>query len=59
MQQFSDALARVLARADVREQLVAMGLTVTPMTPQQLTARERAYTQAWTRIIRESGFQPQ
>ncbi|CAM3906606.1 Bug family tripartite tricarboxylate transporter substrate binding protein [Paracidovorax anthurii] len=59
VQQFSDALAKVLAQPDVRDHLVALGLTVTPMTPPQLTARERAYTQAWTRIIRGSGFQPQ
>jgi len=59
VQHFSDALAQVLARPDVREHLVALGLTVTPMTPQQLTTRERAYTQAWTRIIQASGFQPQ
>lgn len=59
VQQFSDALAQVLARPDVREHLVALGLTVTPMTPQQLTTRERAYTLAWTRIIQASGFQPQ
>ncbi|MDA8454731.1 Bug family tripartite tricarboxylate transporter substrate binding protein [Acidovorax sp. GBBC 3334] len=59
VQQFSDALAKVIAQREVHAHLVALGLTVTPMTPQQLTTRERAYTQAWTRIIRSSGFQPQ
>ena len=36
-----------------------MGLTVGYMLQQQLTSRERAYTQTWTRIIKSSGFQPQ
>ncbi|MEO8656763.1 MAG: Twin-arginine translocation pathway signal, partial [Ramlibacter sp.] len=35
------------------------GLSVEYMSPQQLGSRERAYTQTWTRIIRNSGFQPQ
>ena len=56
---FSDALAKVLAQPDVRQHLSALGLSVEYMSPQQLGSRERAYTQTWTRIIRNSGFQPQ
>lgn len=56
---FSDALAQVVAQPQVRETLTTMGLTVGYMTPAQLTARERAYTRVWARIIRESGFTPQ
>lgn len=55
----SAALAKVVALPDVRERLTAMGLTVAYMTPQQLTAREHAYSQTWARIIKSSGFQPQ
>jgi tripartite-type tricarboxylate transporter receptor subunit TctC len=55
----SDALAKVLAQPDVKERLTAMGLTVGHMTPQQLGAREKAYTATWTRIIKASGFQAQ
>jgi tripartite-type tricarboxylate transporter receptor subunit TctC len=55
----SAALAKVVALPDVRERLTAMGLTVAYMTPQQLTSRERAYSQTWARIIKSSGFQPQ
>ncbi|MFZ3128070.1 MAG: Bug family tripartite tricarboxylate transporter substrate binding protein [Rhodoferax sp.] len=55
----STALAKVVALPDVREHLTAMGLTVGYMTPQQLTSRERAYSQTWARIIKSSGFQPQ
>ncbi|PWW46014.1 Bug family tripartite tricarboxylate transporter substrate binding protein [Melaminivora alkalimesophila] len=56
---FSQALAQVLARPQVREQLIAMGLTVDFMTPAQLAERERAYTRVWKRIIQDSGFTPQ
>ncbi|WP_315128854.1 Bug family tripartite tricarboxylate transporter substrate binding protein [Comamonas antarctica] len=56
---FSAATAKVLQLPDVREQLVALGLTVGHMAPQQLAQREQAYTRAWTAIIRKSGFQPQ
>ena len=56
---FSDALAKVLTLPEVREQLTAMGLSVGFMSQQQLASRERAYSQAWTKIIKSSGFQPQ
>jgi len=53
------AVAKVLALPEVRKQLTELGLTVGYMTPEQLAAREHAYTQVWTRIIKDSGFQPQ
>jgi tripartite-type tricarboxylate transporter receptor subunit TctC len=56
---FSAAMAKVLAMPDVRSQLSQMGLSVGHMTPAQLGQREKAYAQAWTRIIKDSGFQPQ
>jgi hypothetical protein len=36
-----------------------MGLTVGFMPQRQFTSRVRAYTEAWTWIIKTSGFQPQ
>ncbi|MBI5270324.1 MAG: Twin-arginine translocation pathway signal [Burkholderiales bacterium] len=57
--QFSAALAKVLARPPVRERLAAMGLTVGHMTGEQLGQRERAYTATWSRIIKSTGFVPQ
>jgi tripartite-type tricarboxylate transporter receptor subunit TctC len=54
-----EALAKVVAMPDVRDKLTAMGLAVGYMPQQQLASRERAYTQAWARIIKASGFQPQ
>ncbi len=58
LERFAAALDKVLAQREVRARLLAWGMTVDPMGPQQLAARERAYTQAWTRIIKASGFQP-
>ena len=56
---FTRALEKALAVPEVHKQLTDMGLTVGYMTPRQLDARERAYTQVWSRIIKDSGFQPQ
>ena len=55
---FSQALARVMGRADVRERMAGLGMTVEVMNPEQLAAREQAYTRNWAEIIRKSGFQP-
>jgi tripartite-type tricarboxylate transporter receptor subunit TctC len=57
--QFSQALSKVIAIPDVRDRLTALGLTVEFMSSQQLASRERAYAKAWAEIIRKSGFQPQ
>jgi tripartite-type tricarboxylate transporter receptor subunit TctC len=56
---FSAALAKVIASPVVKDKLTAWGLTVGLMPQAQLAARERAYSQAWARIIRTSGFRPQ
>jgi tripartite-type tricarboxylate transporter receptor subunit TctC len=57
--QFSAALSKVIAQPDVRDRLTRWGLTVQFMPQAQLAARERAYAQTWSQIIRKSGFQPQ
>ncbi len=56
---FANALAKVIALPDVRDKLTTWGLTVGFMPQPQLAARERAYAQAWAKIIKASGFQPQ
>jgi tripartite-type tricarboxylate transporter receptor subunit TctC len=56
---FGAALSKVLAMPDVHDQLTKMGLTVGYMNSHQLDQRERAYTQVWTKLIKNSGFQPQ
>lgn len=57
--EFGAALAKAIAIPEVRDRLTTLGLTVGFMPQQQLAARERAYAQAWAKIIRTSGFQPQ
>jgi len=59
LERISQAIERVLQMPDVREKLVANGVTVEYMTADQLSAREHAYTQSWSKIIRASGFQAQ
>jgi len=56
---FAAALAKVIALPDVKERLTAMGLAVGFMSQAQFAARERAYSAVWSRIIKDSGFQPQ
>jgi len=56
---FGAALSKVLAMSDVHDQLTKMGLTVGYMNSHQLEQREHAYTQVWTKLIKNSGFQPQ
>lgn len=56
---FSLVLELVLAQPDVRRQLTELGLSVGYMSPEQLDARERAYSRVWSDIIRTSGFEPQ
>ena len=56
---YAAALATVIAMPEVRERLTGMGLSVAYMNPQQLHARERAYSASWARIIKASGFQAQ
>jgi len=56
---FAAALARVIAIPEVKDKLTTWGLAVGFMPQAQFAARERAYAQAWARIIKASGFQPQ
>lgn len=59
VEKISAALAKAVALPDVRDRLTAMGLSVGYMTPQQLAAREQAYTKSWSQIIKATGFVPQ
>lgn len=56
---FGAALARVIAIPEVRDRMTGLGLTVGFMPQKQFGERERAYAQAWAKIVRDSGFQPQ
>jgi len=59
LDEFANALQKVIAQPEVRERLTNLGLTVEFMNGAQLSARERAYAKTWAEIIRKSGFQPQ
>lgn len=50
--------ARVLALPDVREKLGALGLDVSPGTPEALAATIQAETAKWARVVKESGAKP-
>ncbi|MCC2635808.1 MAG: tctC, partial [Ramlibacter sp.] len=56
LDRFNQALARVVAMPEVREQLTAMGLTVSYQPQAAFAARVKGYTQSWDRIIKSSGF---
>lgn len=56
---FGKALAFVLGLPEVSEKLTAMGMTVGFEPQRQFAAHVRAYTQVWTKIIKDSGFKPQ
>jgi tripartite-type tricarboxylate transporter receptor subunit TctC len=58
LERFNQALAKVIAMPDVREQLTAMGLAVAYQPQAAFTARVKGYTRSWERIIKASGFQP-
>ena len=59
IEKMEQAMAKVLALPEVKDKLVAMGLSVEFMTAQQLGSREQAYTKVWSKIIKDSGFQAQ
>jgi tripartite-type tricarboxylate transporter receptor subunit TctC len=58
IEQFNQALAKVVAMPEVRERLTAMGLTVAFQPQAAFANRVKGYTQSWERIIKASGFQP-
>lgn len=58
LERFNQALAKVIAMPEVREQLAGMGLTVAYQPQAQFAQRVRSYTGTWDRIIKASGFTP-
>lgn len=59
LERVAAAVQKAIAQPDVRDRLSAMGLTVGFMSGEELAQRERSYAAVWSRIIKESGFQPQ
>ena len=58
LERIGGALARVIAMPDVRDRLTGMGLTVGYQPQAQFAAQVKGYTDTWTKIIKDSGFQP-
>lgn len=58
IERMNQALAKVLAMPDVKDKMVAMGLTVGHQPQPQFAGVVRKYGQTWERIIKASGFQP-
>jgi tripartite-type tricarboxylate transporter receptor subunit TctC len=59
VERLSQAMERVMAQPATRERMATLGLSAEYTTPQRLAARERAYAQAWGKLIAASGFKPQ
>ena len=59
LERLSNAVVKVLDMPQVKQRLVAMGLTVEYMSGQALAQRESAYSKSWARMIEASGFQAQ
>ena len=56
---FSQAMQKVLARPEVRERMVSLGLIPQYLNPEQMRQREQTYAQTWGKLIKDSGYQPQ
>ena len=59
LQTLAAALQKIIARPEVQERLLGLGLTPDYMNAAQFRQRISAYDATWARIIRESGFKPQ
>jgi tripartite-type tricarboxylate transporter receptor subunit TctC len=59
LDRFANALAKVIAQPEIRDKLTGWGLAVQFMPQAQIAQRERAYTAAWTQLIKKIGYLPQ
>jgi tripartite-type tricarboxylate transporter receptor subunit TctC len=53
------ALQKVLAKPEVQDRMVSMGLEVKPSTPQELAALVQTQQRVWGAAIRDAGIQPE
>lgn len=53
-EQLSKSLVAALSSAEVKAKLEAMGLEVTPSTPEQMAAYARAERERWGKLIRDN-----
>jgi tripartite-type tricarboxylate transporter receptor subunit TctC len=59
IERYSEAVAKILSQPDVREHLSSMGLNVEYIPTKTFANMVRSYTQSWSQIIKNSGFQAQ
>jgi tripartite-type tricarboxylate transporter receptor subunit TctC len=59
IERYSEAVAKILSQPDVREHLSTMGLNVEYIPTKTFGNMVRSYTQSWSQIIKNSGFQAQ
>jgi tripartite-type tricarboxylate transporter receptor subunit TctC len=57
--QLSDAIQKILARADMREKFAGMGLEMMPAGPEEFDRFIRAEIGKWAVRIKEAGIQPE
>ena len=56
---YSDTVAKIIAQPEVKDRLTSMGINVVHMPPRQFAGHVRSYSQAWEKIIKNTGFQAQ
>ncbi len=59
VKKLNDALAKVLAKPEVRQKMVAMGLEVRPGSPKELADLVQEQQRAWGAAIRAAGLKPE
>jgi tripartite-type tricarboxylate transporter receptor subunit TctC len=56
---FNAAVKNALAQPELKDKLATIGLSPTPMTPEQLKAFISAEIVKWTRIVKDANIQPE
>lgn len=59
VRKLNEALVKVLAKPEVRQKMVAMGLEVRPGSPKELADLVHEQQRAWGAAIREAGLKPE
>jgi len=59
IERYAEAVAKILSQPDVREHLSSMGLNVEYISTKTFASMVRSYSQSWSQIIKNSGYQAQ
>jgi tripartite-type tricarboxylate transporter receptor subunit TctC len=55
----SNEVLRILARPEVRDRIMALGLDVAPLSSEALAGFLRSELAKWERLVRDAGIQPE